>query len=301
MLAIVGATGTGKSDFALDVAERLSARGVRAEVINADAMQLYRGMDVATAKLAPAERRGVPHHLLDVLDPDQDASVARYQIEARAIADSIEARGAVPLLVGGSGLYCSSVLFEFAFPATDPAMRADLEARAAAEGPAALLAELHARDPEAAAQVDPRNPRRIIRALEVARSGGSAQRDALAPAAPLARPAHIVHLATDRATLVQRLDARAERMWAGGLLDETRALMERGIERGTTARRAIGTAQAIEVVRGAIDAGEGLAQTQALTRRYARRQVSWFRRYPVDPVADRDADRVVATLLASRD
>lgn len=299
LLAVVGATGTGKSAFALGVADWLGARGVAAEVVNSDAMQLYRGMDVATAKLTIDEQRGVPHHLLDVLNPDEDASVAAYQRDARDIIAGIEDRGAVAVLVGGSGLYCSSVLFDLEFPATDHVARAELEATLERDGVAPLLAELRERDPAAAARVDAMNPRRVIRALEVTRLGLRPRDDALAEGAALRPNSSIVHLATERADLVPRLDERAADMWRGGIVDETRALIDAGIERGTTARRAIGTAQAIGLIRGALTEDAAIAETQSLTRRFARRQVSWFRRYPTPPEYGRDVERVAAGLLPS--
>ncbi|MGW9114124.1 tRNA (adenosine(37)-N6)-dimethylallyltransferase MiaA [Microbacterium sp. NPDC055683] len=273
--AVVGATGTGKSDLSLAIADAVGG----AEIVNADAMQLYRGMDIGTAKLGIAERRGVPHHLLDVLDVTEEAAVARYQSEARAAIDAVLARGRDAVLVGGSGLYVSSVLFDFRFPPRDPALRARLEAELDALGPGVLHDRLRRADPEAAARVDPRNARRLVRALEVLAQGESTHGAAL-PEAPVHwRAATIIGLALDRAALVARLDARVERMWADGMLDETAALRERGLERGVTASRAIGYAQALAQLSGEKSRDEAVAETQALTRRYARRQVSWFRRY----------------------
>jgi tRNA dimethylallyltransferase len=279
LFAIVGATGTGKSELSLDLAETLAQRGTPAEVVNADAMQLYRGMDIGTAKLPPGERRGIPHHLLDVLDVTEDAAVARYQVDARATIDGILARGRHAILVGGSGLYVSSVLFDFRFPPRDPELRAALEAELAERGTGALYDRLARLDPAAAQRVDPRNARRVVRALEVLALGESTHGAAL-PEEPVAwRPATLVGLTLERSALVTRLNHRVERMWAQGMLDETARLRDQGLERGVTASRAIGYAQALGQLRGDLSQDDAIAETQALTRRYARRQVSWFRRY----------------------
>ncbi|PQZ61261.1 MULTISPECIES: tRNA (adenosine(37)-N6)-dimethylallyltransferase MiaA [unclassified Microbacterium] len=279
--AIVGATGTGKSDLAIDLAERLRSRGNPAEIVNADAMQLYRGMDVGTAKVSISERRGIPHHLFDVLPVDEDAAVAWYQPRARAAVEEVHRRGGDAILVGGSGLYVSSVVYDFRFPPRDPELRERLERELETEGPARLLERLRVLDPEAAARVDPRNPRRIVRALEV-REQGSATHGAALPDQPILwHPrTRLLGLHVDRAALVERLDARVERMWEGGLLAEVAELRGRGLEHGATAPRAIGYAQALAQLDGTLTEREAIAQTQALTRRYARRQVSWFKRYP---------------------
>jgi tRNA dimethylallyltransferase len=279
LIAIVGATGTGKSDFALDLAAAFERAGRAAEVVNADAMQLYRGMDIGTAKLPPAERRGIPHHLLDVLEVTDEASVAAYQRDARHIIDGILERDRVALLVGGSGLYVSSVIHDFRFPGTDAAVRARLEADLAALGPGLLHARLRAIDPQTADAVDAANGRRIVRALEVIELTGEPKAARL-PDEPVPwRPHRIVHLRSERADLVERLDLRAARMFADGLVDEVRALIPRGLDAGVTARRAIGYAQALAEIRGDATRAEAVAETQQLTRTYARRQVGWFRRY----------------------
>jgi tRNA dimethylallyltransferase len=279
IIAIVGATGTGKSDFALDLATEFDRVGRAAEVVNADAMQLYRGMDIGTAKLPLDQRRGVPHHLLDVLDVTEEASAAAYQLAARAVIDEITSRDGVALLVGGSGLYVSSVIHDFRFPGTDAAIRARLEAELAEQGPGLLHARLRAIDAETAASVDPQNGRRIVRALEVIELTGEPKAAQL-PDEPLPWRAHrVVHLRSDRATLVERLDRRVEAIWQAGHLDEVRGLISRGIERGVTARKAIGYAQALAELHGRMSREEAIAETQQLTRTYARRQVSWFKRY----------------------
>ena len=280
ILAIVGATGTGKSDLALDVAEALIAQGRPTEIVNADASQLYRGMDIGTAKLPVAERRGIPHHMLDVLDVTEEASVAQYQIDARAAIDDIESRGAVPILVGGSGLYVWSVLYDFEFPGTDPAVRARLEKRLVAEGNHVLAAELKGKDPDAYAAIDPRNERRLLRALEVIEITGKPFGSGLGAEDRPWRPSTVIGLQVPRDELIARLDARAAAMFASGLVDEVRELIPLGIERGVTASRAIGYAQALGVINGTMTVDEAIDETATLTRKFARRQVGWFGRNP---------------------
>lgn len=278
--AIVGATGTGKTGLSLDLAEALGRRGRSAEIVNADAMQLYRGMDIGTAKLSVAERRGIPHHLFDALAVTDDAAVAWYQPAARETIAAVHARGADAILVGGSGLYVSAVLWDFRFPPRDASVRAELEAELDRLGPGVLFERLRVADPAAAERIDPRNGRRVVRALEVLAQGADTHGGALPEAPTLWHPrTTILGTAIERDDLVGLLDARVQRMWAEGLLDEVSALRADGIERGTTAARAIGYAQALAELRGEIPRDEAIAQTQALTRRYARRQVSWFRRY----------------------
>lgn len=302
LIAIVGATGTGKSGLALDVAQAVVAAGGAAEIVNADAMQLYRGMDIGTAKVPEAGRRGIRHHLLDVLDVTTDASAAGYQTQARAAIDDIRRRGAVPILVGGSGLYVSSVIYDFAFPPRDAAVRARLEAELAEKGPGMLHARLRAADAATAARLDPANGRRVVRALEVleiaaAGAGHSGHGGAL-PAEPVPwTETRVLGLRAPRATLTARLDARVEQMWRDGLLEEVEALVAAGIERGTTASRAIGYAQALAELRGTSTREEAIAETQRLTRRYARRQVSWFKRYPNAAWLEHDDPQLVSRAL----
>ena len=287
--AVVGATGTGKSSLSLGLAESLAARGEAAEIINADAMQLYRGMDIGTAKLSAHERRGIPHHLFDVLDVTEEAAVADYQARARATIDDVLSRGRHAILVGGSGLYVSSVIYDFRFPPRDPERRAALERRLADEGIGSLYAELRQRDAATAERIDSRNERRVVRALEVLDQGGTGHGAALPTEPRPWRETALVGLAMERAQLVERLDARVTQMWADGMLAETAELRDRGLEQGKTASRAIGLrveidivvvhAQALDQLDGNKTAEEAIAETQALTRRYARRQVSWFKRY----------------------
>ncbi len=318
LIAVVGATGTGKSGLSLDVAERLADAGRAAEIVNADASQLYRGMDIGTAKLPVADRRGIRHHLLDVLDVTAEASVADYQLAARTAIDEIRQRGAVPILVGGSGLYVSSVIYDFQFPGTDPVIRARLEAELLEAGPGTLAHRLTELDPAAAAAIGPHNGRRIVRALEVIEMTGEPFGSGMPDESALWMPTAVLGLQVARAELVERLDARVRMMWSGGLLAEVEALIGHGLERGVTASRAIGYSQAIAQLNGTLGEEEAIEQTQALTRRYARRQVGWFRRYPGttwfdggtapgagaegEPVSGAAIDRVVAaTVLATID
>ncbi|MBA8991515.1 tRNA dimethylallyltransferase [Curtobacterium pusillum] len=300
LIAVVGATGTGKSDLGIAIAERLRASGRDAEVVNADAMQLYRGMDIGTAKLTVEDRRGIRHHQLDVLDVIDEASVAAYQRDARADIEAIHQRGGVAVLVGGSGLYVSAVLFDLAFPGTDPELRARLEHEHEELGPGILLERLRTLDPAAAATIDARNPRRLIRALEIA-SRSEVVTPSL-PSAPRAwRPARILHLHRERAQLVAGLHARAARMFDAGLVDEVRGLREHGLEQGRTARAAIGYSQALDVLRGDATVEQAVEATAIATRKYARRQVSWFRRYADAEVLDvTGADRAALTEAARR-
>ncbi len=277
LIAVVGPTGAGKSDLGVELAQRLGG-----EVINADSMQLYRGMDIGTAKLTADEQRGVPHHLLDVWDVTEPADVARYQAMARAAIDRLQQAGRVPVLVGGSGLYVRAVLDDLAFPGTDPEARAALEAELADVGPAALHARLAALDPRAAASILPSNGRRIVRALEVVGLHGS-----FAASLPGHRPVYdAVRIGLDHPGLDERLAQRSARMFASGLVDEVARLERLGLRDGRTASRALGYAQVL----AAFDAGAagsparadalGRAEEQTLraTRRFARRQRSWFRR-----------------------
>lgn len=303
IIAIVGATGTGKTALSLVVARQLAARGVTAEIVNADAMQLYRGMDIGTAKLSSAERTEFPHHLFDVLDVTDEAAVADYQEQARAIISDICSRGNVPILVGGSGLYVSSVLFDFDFPGHDLVVRARLEKELEDRGLGALYRRLSEQAPDAAARIDQQNARRVVRALEVLEiTGDTAALGTLPEDATFWMPTQLWGVREDRDVLTQRLDERVVQMWEDGVLDEVRGLVPAGIERGITARRAIGYSQALAQLAGEITEAEAIEQTQALTRRYARRQVSWFKRYTqltwLDAGAPNNADRIVEFYFA---
>lgn len=280
IVAVVGPTATGKSDLALDLAEALAVPGRDArppEVVNADAYQLYRGMDIGTAKVPVAERRGVVHHQLDVLDVQDDASVATYQTQARADLADITARGARPLVVGGSGLYLRALLDDMTFPGTDPQVRAALEARAEADGTRRLYDELAALDPAAAAAVEPRNTRRIVRALEVIEITG-APFSANLPRQEYVRPTVQIGLDVDRALLDERAAARVDAMWERGLVDEVVTLAARGL--GTTASRAVGYAEILRHLAGETTLEQARTDIVASTRRLARKQMGWFGRDP---------------------
>ncbi|PVZ14331.1 tRNA (adenosine(37)-N6)-dimethylallyltransferase MiaA [Actinomycetospora cinnamomea] len=300
-IALVGPTATGKSDLALDLAQALARRGADAEVVNADAMQLYRGMDIGTAKLPPGQRRGVPHHLLDVLDVTETATVAAYQRDARAAVDAVRARGRVPLVVGGSGLYVQAVLDDLEFPGTDPRLRARLDDDLATLGPAAMHARLAARDPDAARGILASNGRRIVRALEVVELTGRPF------AASLPRPgvprhdALLVGLDRDTDVLDDRIAARVDGMLAAGLVDEVRALAERGLREGVTASRAVGYREVLAHLDGAFDLDEARRRTVVATRRLVRRQRSWFRRDDRVRWLDAAAPDVVAVVLGRWD
>ncbi|GHF81836.1 tRNA dimethylallyltransferase [Amycolatopsis bartoniae] len=272
-VAVVGPTATGKSDLAIDLAERLGG-----EVVNADAMQLYRGMDIGTAKVSPAERRGVPHHLLDVLDVTETASVAAYQRDARALIERLLGEGKVPVLVGGSGLYVQAVLDDLRFPGTDPAVRTRLEAEAAQAGPAALHERLGALDPAAARAILPSNTRRIVRALEVIEITGEPFSANLPKPGPARYGTVLIGIDREAAELDERVEQRVDRMFTEGLVDEVRALAARGLREGKTASRALGYQQVLAELDGAGDFAAAAAATKQATRRFVRRQRSWFRR-----------------------
>ncbi len=294
LVAVVGATGTGKSALSLDLAESLAAKGVTAEIVNADAMQLYRGMDIGTAKLPESERRGIPHHMLDVLDPRDEASVAGFQSDARAAIEGIVDRGNLPVLVGGSGLYASSVVWDFRFPGTDDVIRSRLEAELLASGPGPLSRRLRELDPVAAEAIGPHNGRRIVRALEVIELTGEPFGSGLPDDTRLWMPTTIIGLRAPRDQLVVMLDARVAGMWRSGLVDEVRALIPGGF--GVTSSRAIGYSQAIAEVNGEMTESEAIELTAVLTRKFARRQVSWFSRYPANWLDYDDPARVTSTL-----
>jgi tRNA dimethylallyltransferase len=274
VLAVVGPTAAGKSDLAVTLAERLGG-----EVVNADSMQLYAGMDIGTAKLTEPERRGIPHHLLDVWDIRQPASVAVYQRMARAVIDDLLSRARVPILVGGSGLYVRAVLDRLDFPGTDQTLRAELEADLAVLGPYELHARLRQLDPAAAEWILPGNGRRIVRALEVVQLTGKPF------AATLPGPRY--HYATvqvgldvPRPKLDRRIAARVDRMWQAGFVDEVRRLEAAGLREGRTAGRALGYAQVLRFLAGEWTEEQARHETVRATRRFARRQDSWFRRDP---------------------
>ncbi len=295
--AVVGPTGTGKSDLAIKL-----ARSLGGEVVNADAMQLYRGMDIGTAKLPPAERGGVRHHLLDVLDVTEAASVAAYQREARRIIEELLAAGGVPVLAGGSGLYVRAVLDDLEFPGTDPQLRAQLEVELAQQGALVLHRRLHRIDPEAAGRILPSNGRRVVRALEVIGLTGRPFSATLPPPGPARYRAAIIGLDTDPAVLDTWVDARVDRMFTDGLVEEVRGLLSRGLRDGRTASRALGYQQVIAALEAGADPACAAGPTAQATRRFVRRQRSWFRRDGRIRWLDcRDPDLLDAALCSAAD
>ncbi|WP_256105047.1 tRNA (adenosine(37)-N6)-dimethylallyltransferase MiaA [Streptomyces sp. ODS05-4] len=274
VIAVVGPTAAGKSDLGVFLAQRLGG-----EVVNADSMQLYRGMDIGTAKLTPEERGGVPHHLLDVWDVTEAASVAEYQRMARAEIDRLLAEGRTPVLVGGSGLYVRGAVDALEFPGTDPAVRARLEAELEQHGPGALHTRLAAADPEAARAILPGNGRRIVRALEVIEITGRPFTANL-PGPDSVYDTVQIGVDVERPELDERITRRVDRMWEAGLVDEVRELAARGLREGRTASRALGYQQVLAALAGECAEDEAKAETVRATKRFARRQDSWFRRDP---------------------
>jgi tRNA dimethylallyltransferase len=274
VIVICGATATGKSDIAIEIAQELGA-----EIINADSMQLYRGMDIGTAKLNVEERRGIPHHLLDVLDVSQDSTVAWYQEQARAVITEIHGRGKDAVIVGGTGLYIKAILDDLNFPDTDPEVRAKLEAELEEFGAAALFTRLEELDPAAALAIDRANTRRVIRALEVIEITGLPFTANL-PREDSSRYPDALQfgLVMDREHLRERIDQRVDRMWDAGFIDEVDRLISQGIGDGTTAQRALGYAQIIAMRSGTMTEEEAKEDTKRASRQYARRQETWFSR-----------------------
>lgn len=274
VIAVVGATAAGKSDLAIELAAALGG-----EVVNADSMQLYAGMDIGTAKLTPAGQRGVPHHLLSVWDIRHPANVAEYQGMAREVLSGLAERGRVPVLTGGSGLYVRAALGDLDFPGTDPLVRERLEAELAEAGAGRLHERLARLDPAAAAAILPSNGRRIVRALEVIEVSGRPFVAAL-PEYEQRVPAVQIGLAVSRPDLDRRIADRTGRMWRAGFVAEVRELERAGLREGRTASRALGYAQVLRFLAGECTEEEARAQTVLLTRRFARRQEAWFRRDP---------------------
>ena len=274
LIIICGATATGKSSLAIKVALEIGA-----EIINADSMQLYRGMDIGTAKVSLEERQGVPHHLLDILDVSQTASVATYQEMARLKISEIWGRGNPAIIVGGTGLYIKSIIDEMNFPDTDPAIRARLESDAESLGAAALFARLKEVDPEAAATIDSANTRRVIRALEVIEATGKPY-SANLPEDVSNRYPDAIHIGLEvsREVLAPRIQSRVDKMWELGFVSEVKKLLGQGLLKGATAQKAIGYSQIISLLNGEIAEAEARESTVTATRQYVRRQETWFKR-----------------------
>lgn len=278
LLAVVGPTGTGKSDLGIAVASHLIASGQPAEIINIDSMQFYRGMDIGTAKLTLAERQGITHHLFDYLDVTEESTAAQYQEIARPLIEDLQAQGTVPILVGGSMLYIASVLNDFEFPGTDPVLRAELEAELELVGPIALHRRLAKLDPIAASRIIPQNGRRTVRAIEIITITGKPFAAAL-PDVPVEWQSSLqIGLNGPREDLIPRLELRVKSMWDKGLVQEVEGLTANGLREAKTAKRAIGYAQALAQLDGEISQDEAIGDTIRLTQKYARRQMSWFRR-----------------------
>lgn len=295
IVAVVGATASGKSDLALGFAERLGG-----EVVNTDAMQVYVGMDIGTAKLPVGGRRGIRHHLLDLLEVTEPATVAQFQVWAREVIADCRSRGVVPVLVGGSALYTRAILDVFEFPGTDPDLRARLDAELEELGSAALHARLAALDPAAAADILPSNGRRVVRALEVVELTGSFT--ATLPSQTYADP-HTIQIGVDidRPALDERIARRVDLMWEQGFVEEVRALADRGLRDGLTASRALGYRQLLAFLDGEITEAEAKEQTITGTRRFARRQDSWFRKDPrITWIAYDDPERLDKALAVVR-
>jgi tRNA dimethylallyltransferase len=273
VIAVVGPTAAGKSALSIALAHRLGG-----EVVNADSMQLYQGMDIGTAKLTPAEREGVAHHLLDIWPVTQPASVAEYQALARSAIDEILDRENIPLLVGGSGLYVRAVLEDFDFPGTDSGLRVALEAELSEVGPGSMHRRLAQIDPEAAAKILPSNGRRIVRALEVISLTGRPFTAAL-PTQPK-RVYEAVQIAVDRHDLDDRIEQRVDKMWREGFVEEVRRLEGLGLRNGITASRALGYQQILGYLEGSLSEEQAYLATVTGTRRFVRRQRSWLRRDP---------------------
>lgn len=276
VVSIVGPTASGKTGLGIAIARRLAERGERAEIVNADAYQMYRGMDIGTAKPTAEEQAAVSHHLIDIIDPDDTMTVARFQQLARRTIAELQSRGIRPILVGGSGLYARAAIDDISFPGTDPKIRERLERRELEEGTGVLFEELRAKDPQAAARMDPRNPRRTIRALEVIELTGRPY------SATLPRYRYVVAsvqigLDLDRADLDRRIDIRTAQMREAGFLDEARRLRP---HMGLTASRALGYQQMFDLLDGLWDERDAWADVAQKTKRLARKQMGWFGRDP---------------------
>jgi tRNA dimethylallyltransferase len=295
VIVICGATATGKSDLAVSLAQEIDG-----EVINADSMQLYKGMDIGTAKITVEERQGIPHHLMDLLDVTEDANVAWYQENARAKITELHSRGKNAIIVGGTGLYIKAILDDLNFPDTDPVVRAALELEYATKGIGPLFERLEKLDPAAALAIDRANSRRVIRALEVIEITGQPFTANLPRKESTKYPNALQFgLVMDRELLSDVISSRVDRMWEAGLLAEVERLIESGITRGTTAQKALGYSQVIAFKEGKISEEEAIDETKRATRQYARRQETWFSRDErinwISPVQNR-IERILSSL-----
>jgi tRNA dimethylallyltransferase len=280
LIAVVGPTGTGKSDLALLLAEKIISSGRKAEIVNSDSMQFYRGMDIGTAKLSPLQQRGVTHHLIDWLNITDESTAADYQTRARSLIEELQKQDIVPIMVGGSMLYVAAVLNNFDFPARDQVLREQLENDLIEFGPHEIHRRLKALDPVAASRIVPENGRRSVRAIEIITLTGEPFAAKLPEEIQNWQSVLEIGITGDRANLVQRLEKRVHGMWDQGLVEEVRELIPLGIREGKTSSRAIGYAQALAQLDGTFTQPEAIADTVRLTQKYARRQMSWFRRDP---------------------
>ena len=273
-IIICGATATGKSDLAVALAKEIGA-----EIVNADSMQVYEGMDIGTAKLSLAERGGIPHHLLDALTVRQDSTVAWYQDAARTVIDQIHQRGKDAIIVGGTGLYIKAIVDDLNFPDTDPVIRSRLELEAIEQGSAVLFARLEKLDPAAALAIDRANTRRIVRALEVIEITGQPFTANL-PREASSRYPDAIHfgLSQDRESLDIRVSNRVDAMWEAGLIAEVESLVVTGLREGVTAQKALGYAQVLQMMDGLLTSDQAREETKRVTRQYIRRQDTWFSR-----------------------
>jgi tRNA dimethylallyltransferase len=278
LVAVVGPTGSGKSELGLQLAEHLIARQRPAQIVNCDSMQFYRGMDIGTAKLSMDERRGVKHHMIDTLDIRDESTAAEYQQQVRPLIEELQAKSITPILVGGSMLYIAAALNTFEFPERDAELRQQLEVELEALGSHAMHRRIAELDPIAASRIDPLNGRRVVRALEILLITGEPFSAALPDENESWQPVLEIGLNSDRAHLVERLAKRVEKMWQQGLVDEAQSLISSGLREGKTSSMAIGYRQALAQLDGELSQQEAIDQTLQLTQRYARRQMSWFRR-----------------------
>ena len=296
VIAVVGPTGTGKSDLAIAL-----ARNLNGEIVNSDALQFYRGMDIGTAKLSPEERGGIEHHLMDIMSVREEASVAEFQIQARECFEAIRAKGRVPVMVGGSGLYVRAALDVIDFPPTDPQVRARLEAEVQAHGDGEVRRRLAEVDPVSAARN--LDQRRAIRALEVFEISGRAFSSYM-PQRQYFQPAVQIGLNYERSALHATLEARVHTMDSKGLAQEVEGLLDSGLREGKTASRAIGYQQYIDFLDGKIGRAEAIDQTVVATRKFARRQITWFnadeRVTWLDPTKPGLLEQAVALVLESQ-
>jgi len=297
LLCIVGPTGSGKSNLAIMVCLELAKLGIKAEIVNADSMQFYKGMDIGTAKVSEQDRLGIKHHLLDWLEITEENTAARYQIEARKVIAALITDGILPVVVGGSMLYIAALINTFEFPGRDEALRAHLEQELIDLGSEAMHNKLSLLDETAASRIEPQNGRRIVRALEIVMITGEPFAASLPEQFESFLPVLEIGLNSSREHLVERLANRVRGMWEQGLVAEAQALVEIGIRESKTASQAIGYSQALAVIDGKASEEEAIAETTMLTQRYARRQMSWFRRDPRINWFDYQSETLLADVM----